>query len=237
MHPWRILSGMFVFLILAGCVQSPAPLPNTSEAEFPPPPAALLNGSSVSPYRFQHLPDDDFRLGNDSAPVVIVEFGDFQCPFTRKWWTESFERLEEDYIQTGKVQFVYRDYPLVIHPSGQLSAEAVECAREQGRWREMYDRLFLEQNKLGAGTVSFHRPDLEQWAQRIEGLNMSAFRFCLDNGTYRQEVWSDYSDATRLGINSTPTFIIGERNGSGEILRGASSYSFLREKIRALLED
>src|SRR3990167_3883372 len=77
--------------------------------------------------------DDDAILGDPNAPITIIEFSDYQCPFCRKFWTETFLQLEKDYIDTGKVKLIFRDFPLSsIHPMAQASGEAAECVREQG---------------------------------------------------------------------------------------------------------
>src|SRR3989338_7030937 len=92
--------------------------------------------------------DDDAVLGNKDAPVTIIEFSDYQCPFCRKFWTETLPSIQKKYIDTGKVKFVYRDLPLTsIHPSAQPAAEAANCVREKGgdeAYFKMHDKIFQE---------------------------------------------------------------------------------------------
>src|SRR3990167_5491591 len=99
--------------------------------------------------------DDDAVLGNENAPVTIIEFSDYQCPFCRKFWTETLPSIQKEYIDTGKVKFVYRDLPLTsIHPSAQPAAEAANCVREKGgdeAYFKMHDKIFQEQNKIDGG--------------------------------------------------------------------------------------
>ncbi len=91
--------------------------------------------------------DDDPMLGDPGAPVTIIEFSDFQCPFCQKFHSETFPQIKKTYIDTGKVRFVYRDFPLSFHPGAQPAAEAAECAHAQGKFWEMHEALFSEQQK------------------------------------------------------------------------------------------
>ena len=100
--------------------------------------------------------DDDAILGDKKATVEIIEFSDYQCPFCRKFWTETFSQIKKDYIDTGKVKFVYRDFPLEsIHPASMPSAIALECVREKGgdaAYFKMHDKVFSEGNILDGGS-------------------------------------------------------------------------------------
>ncbi len=182
------------------------------------------------------LVDDDVKLGSDDAQVILVEFSDFQCPFCRKFWSESFSSIKSEYIDTGKVQFVYRDYPLEsLHPSAQKSAESAECARDQNRWEEMHDKIFEEQAKQGQGTVSFSVQDLKNWASQIDGIDANAFNECLDSNKYAQEVQKDLSDGSAIGIRGTPGFAVGKRGGSAQLISGAQPYANFKQVFEQLL--
>ena len=89
--------------------------------------------------------DDDPVLGNAAAPVTMIEFSDFQCPFCLKFWQETFPQIKQTYIDTGKVKFVYRDFPLSFHPGAMPAAQAANCANEQGKYWEMNDLIFKKQ--------------------------------------------------------------------------------------------
>lgn len=170
--------------------------------------------------------DDDPALGRDGAKVVMIEFSDFQCPFCRKFWRESFGQIKQNYIDTGKVKFVYRDFPLTsLHPSSEVSAEAGSCANEQGKFWEMHDKIFVEQEKLGQGTVQFSSADLKKWAGEI-GLNSRQFNSCLDTGKYKSEVEKDLSDGTTAGVQGTPTFFV-----NGKVIPGAVPYATIKQTI------
>src|SRR3989338_5169830 len=136
--------------------------------------------------------DDDPVLGNKNAPVTIIEFSDYQCPFCRKFWTETLPSIKSQYIDTGKVKFVYRDFPLTsLHPMATPAAEAAECARDlyggDSAYFKMHDKIFEEQNILDGGnaktgpvksTVTFTNNDLKSWAKEL-GYNIDS---CLDSG-------------------------------------------------------
>jgi len=174
--------------------------------------------------------DDDLILGNKNAKVTIIEFSDFQCPFCRTFWKESFSQLKKEYVDTGKVKFVYRDYPLSFHPMAMPSAQAAECAEEQGKYWEMHDKIFAEQEKLGQGTVQFTVQNLKKWASEI-GLNGVDFNQCLDSGKYKAEVDEDSADGTAAGVNGTPSFFI-----NGRLTVGAQPYSVFKSMIEEELK-
>lgn len=97
--------------------------------------------------------DDDPVLGKADAPVTLIEFSDFQCPFCRAFWKEALQQIKKDYIDTGKAKFVYRDFPLSFHPLAKPYALAANCANDQGKFWEMHDKIFEEQAKKGEGTI------------------------------------------------------------------------------------
>lgn len=152
--------------------------------------------------------DNDPVLGDKNAPLTIVEFSDFQCPYCARFRSETFEQIKKQYIDKGKVKFVYRDFPLSsIHPLAQKSAEASECANEQGKFWEYHDKIFLNQASLSAN-------NLKQWATDLK-LDTNKFNNCLDSGKYTSEVSDDLKDATAAGGQGTPYFIVGEIPVSG----------------------
>ncbi|MEK6843868.1 MAG: DsbA family protein [Nanoarchaeota archaeon] len=182
--------------------------------------------------------DDDAVLGDKNAPVEIIEFSDYQCPFCRKFWTETFSQIKKDYIDTGKVKFVYRDFPLEsIHPAALPAAIAAECAREKGgdkAYFEMHDKIFSEGNILDSGTANgpvtktaqFGNAELKKWAKDL-GYDISS---CLDNKKYEQEVSKDMADGSAAGVSGTPAFFV-----NGKLLSGAQPYSAFKQAIEAEL--
>ena len=98
--------------------------------------------------------DDDPVLGDAGAPVTIIEFGDYQCPSCRLFWVDVEPRLKKDYIDTGKVKLVFRDFPIVEnHPEAIVAAMAAQCAAEQGKYWQYHDKLFREQDRRGEGVI------------------------------------------------------------------------------------
>ncbi len=193
----------------------------------------------TQPSQVEASADDDAFLGDKNAPVEIIEFSDYQCPFCRKFWTETLPQIKSEYIDTGKVKFVYRDFPLdSIHPGATPAAEAAECVRDQGgdeAYFEMHDKIFSEQNILDGGdpisgpvrgTAQFGTTELKKWAQDI-GYDIGS---CLDSGKFRSEVQNDLSDAQSAGGRGTPYFVI-----NGKPLSGAQPFSAFKQVIDAEL--
>ncbi|MEK6926238.1 MAG: DsbA family protein [Nanoarchaeota archaeon] len=173
-------------------------------------------------------------LGKKDAPVTLVEFSDYQCPFCRKFWQDTLPSIKKDYIDTGKVKFVYKDFPLGFHPGAIPYAEAARCAKEKvediAYWK-MHDKIFEEQNKLDGGTVSStvtYAGDatLKQWAKDI-GYDISS---CLDSGKYKSAVQKDLSEGSAAGVQGTPGFFV-----NGKIISGAQPYQVFKQAIDAEL--
>ncbi|MEM5797447.1 MAG: DsbA family protein [Candidatus Aenigmatarchaeota archaeon] len=189
------------------------------------------------PPKVQVSVDDDPGKGDKNANVIVIEFSDFQCPFCRRFYTQTLPQLEEEYIKTGKVYFVYRDFPLdSIHPGATPAAQAAECADEQGKFWEMHNKIFDEQNKQGQGTVQFSNDDLKKWASEL-GLNIQKFNQCLDSGKYAQEVQKDFQDGVAVGVSGTPTFFIGNSKDGYTSIVGAQPYSVFKQVIDSYLTE
>lgn len=180
--------------------------------------------------------DGDPTIGDANAPVQFYEFSDFQCPFCRRFFTESLSQLEQEYISTGDVLFVYKDFPLdQIHPAARPAALYSECANEQGKWREMHDYIFNEQNKLGLGTIDFGTAELDQWAQSV-GLDTQSLNSCIESGKYASEVEDDLQTGIRNGVSGTPTFFIGNEEKGFVRIVGAQPYSVLKQVVDQYLQ-
>lgn len=156
------------------------------------------------------LTDDDPSLGDPNAPVVVVEFSDFECPFCGRFFRDTLPAIKEQYVKTGKVRFVYRDFPIAsIHKDAEKAAEAGECADEQGKFWEYHDKIFQGQSELGI--ASFKR-----WAADL-GLDTGKFNQCLDSGKYASEVAADLQAGQTAGVSGTPTFYINGRQIVGAL--------------------
>ncbi|MEX2090869.1 MAG: thioredoxin domain-containing protein, partial [Candidatus Paceibacterota bacterium] len=129
--------------------------------------------------------DDDPMLGNPKAKVTLVEFSDFQCPFCRSFWAGAYQQIKTEYIDTGKIRFVYRDFPLSFHPGAAPAAQGAECADDQGKFWEMHDKIFEEQAKQGGGTIQFSENEVKKWAGLVAGLDMAKWNECFNSGKYK----------------------------------------------------
>lgn len=162
--------------------------------------------------------DDDAVLGDENAPVTIIEFSDYECPFCGRFYSETLGQIDDKYIKTGKVKLVYRDFPLSFHPNAQKAAEAAECAGEQGKYWEMHDKLF--KNGVSGGIAGF-----KQYAKEI-GFDSSKFDNCLDSGKMASEVQKDFNDGQSYGVQGTPAFFI-----NGKLVSGAQPFSNFQQVI------
>ena len=162
--------------------------------------------------------DSDPSIGPANAPVTIIEFSDYQCPYCQMWNQQVFDQLLANY--PSQVRFVYRDLPVTGHLEAVPAAEAADCAGEQGFYWQFHKALF-------SGKYTLSRAAYEQYATEL-GLNLQSFITCLDDHRYQQEVQADARDAQRVGISSTPTFLI-----NGRLLVGAQPFS----KFKAVIDE
>lgn len=180
--------------------------------------------------------DDDPTVGDANAPLRLIEFSDFQCPFCRRFYTQTLPQLESDYINTGKVLLVYRDFPLSsIHPAAQKSAEAAECAREQGKWREAHNKIFDKQQEQGQGTVAYSTDDIKAWLAEIDGIDAAKLNSCIDSGKFAAEVEKDFNDGVAAGVTGTPSFFLGNSQIGWTKIEGAQPFSVFKAAIDQLL--
>jgi protein-disulfide isomerase len=178
--------------------------------------AAAADNEARTVTRYEVPIDDDPVLGPDDAPITIIEFSDYECPFCKRWHDDSFERL----IQTfpDEVRFVYRDFPLTnIHPNAAPAAEAANCAHEQGRFWDFHRKLF--------STTLLNNQVYLSYAEEL-GLDQAAFEECVSSRRYQDEVIADLEWAVNLGISSTPTFFI-----NGIAIVGAQPFEVFYEVI------
>jgi protein-disulfide isomerase len=183
----------------------------------------FTNTNKFSPTDIETLIDDDQINGNLEAQLTIVEFSDYECPVCQRFYATTYQELKKEYIDTGKVNIVYRDFPLTFHKNAQEAAEAAECAGEQGKYYEMHDQL------LGFG-VSGGTTTYKNYAENL-GLDIEQFNECLDSREMKDEVRKDLKDGQKIGISGTPSFII-----NGELIVGAQPFSVFQEKIEATLK-
>jgi protein-disulfide isomerase len=198
--------------------------------------AAILTALAVSPVYAQGSGafigvDDDPVLGSPNAKVLMIEFGDYQCPSCRMFWKDVEPRIKKEYIDTGKVKLVFRDFPIVqIHPEALLAAMAVDCSADQNKYWEYHDKVFREQYNKGDDLVRFKAADLKKWAKDI-GLDPAKFDQCLDSEKYKNEVLKDKADGDAVSVQGTPTFFI-----NGHVIGGAQPYPAFKSLIDSLLK-
>ncbi|MBY0496267.1 MAG: DsbA family protein [Cyanobacteria bacterium] len=176
--------------------------------------------------------DSAFK-GDPAAPIVIVEFSDFECPFCARHFRDTFKRIDERYIRTGTVKYVFRHLPLEdIHPQAFFAAEVAECSRQQGLFWEIHDRFFTAQRELRA---------LDLRAQAVaSGVDRGRLDDCLRESG-RKQVLRDLADARRLGSAGTPLFVVGRPASSGIItvthsINGARPFEIFESVLTELKE-
>jgi len=171
-----------------------------------------------------------YILGRLDAPVTMVEFSDYECPFCRQFHTASFEDLKKKYIDTGQVRYVSRDFPLEFHPNAKAAAKAARCAGEQGRFWEMRKGLIVNGNALGPDTAASVGRDLK--------LDESALRACIASDRFDKVIQAEMDEAKSLGVSGTPTFVLGRSSGDsveGVRIVGAQPFATFELRIRSLL--
>jgi protein-disulfide isomerase len=207
--------------------------------------AELRKGLQASPARAQPQPFQPVELsiegapfrGQPDAPVTLVEFTDYQCPFCRQHSLNTLPEIVKDYVDTGKLRYVIRELPVESrHPLAVKAAEAARCAGDQGKYWEMHDRLFVNQGK-------FQPEELKAHAQAV-GLDAERFAQCLDSGEKTREVRADQSAGLRAGVRGTPAFFLGlsQPGEPGKFratmsLSGAKSYPEFKVAIDQLLAE
>lgn len=182
--------------------------------------------------------DDDPVLGDANAPITMIEFSDYECPFCKRYFDDTLGQIIENYVDTGKVKIVFRDLPLGFHdPMATNEAIAANCAREQGgdsKYFEYHDEIFNRTTSNGNG---LSEEDLITIATDV-GLNVSAFNTCRQDPDQEAEVKKDLADAGTAGATGTPTFLIGKSTSNGEIegdlIVGAQPYSAFETAFNSL---
>jgi protein-disulfide isomerase len=170
--------------------------------------------------------------GSQDAKLTLIEFSDYQCPFCKRHAEETLSQIDKEYIATGKLRYVFRDFPLEMHKQALKAAEAAHCADEQGKYWEIHDQLFANQQAL--------KPkQLTRYARAV-GLKAGPFKKCLDSGKYAEQVRKDMAEGQKLGISGTPTLMLGVSNGDKvenvKMIQGAHPFPTFKEEIDKLLK-
>ncbi|MEK6865327.1 MAG: DsbA family protein [Thermoproteota archaeon] len=179
--------------------------------------------------------DDDPIRGNQDAPITIVEFSDFQCPFCARFQIQTLPLILEQYVETGKVKFVYRDFPIQnSHPNAMPAAAASECAHEQDKYWEYHDALFENQGVWNNVEITSAITVFKEFATELD-LNQEQFNSCLDSGKYIEEVSNDLRDGKDYGVTGTPGFFIGNEEMGFVKLNGAQPFEAFKSVIDSQL--
>jgi protein-disulfide isomerase len=165
-------------------------------------------------------------MGDPNAPVHIIEYGDYQCPYCLKFWSKTEPQLIEEYVNTGKVYFEYRSFP-ILGAESAWAAEGAYCAGDQGKFWEYHDTLFS--NWTGENIGDFTKEKLVTYAKALD-LNMEEFESCISKEKHKGTVEQDAAEAEASGVHATPTLFI-----NGVKFEGAQPFSILKDLIEDAL--
>ncbi len=171
-------------------------------------------------------------IGSPSAPITIVEFGDYQCHQCYNWFHNTKPAIFQNYVDTGKVNLVFVDLAFLGRDSPK-AAQASYCAEDQGKYWEYHNQLYISQeSKIDNGWANSER--LKSFAFSL-GLDSELFDSCLDSGKYAKRVQSNIAEAKKFGVSGTPTFFIVGPNGQQEKLVGAQPYSVFTQVLDSMI--
>ena len=201
---------------------------------------ALVAGASLSAApppaedapQFVHVNLDarEYSLGRSDAPITLLEFTDYQCPYCRRFQAEAWPQIKKNYIDTGKLRFIVRDLPLQFHSSALPAAEAAHCAGEQGKFWEMHHALLTGDDPLADGGIDRRATQL--------GLDLERLHACTRANRYESAIARNTAAADALEVHGTPAFVLGRMaNGGleGQLVSGAQPYNEFDAAFRQLL--
>lgn len=191
-------------------------------------PQVVIPSNVIVPQPRQHPQADGNKMGDPNAPVKIIEYADFQCPYCMHYWEQTEPQIIQTYIATGKVYYEYRSVGAFIGPDSATAAEAAYCAGDQNKFWDYHDVLYA--NWTGENIGDFSTDKLKQYAIAI-GLNQVQFETCINNGNHADQVTQDFADAKADGVRATPSFVI-----NGKLLEGAQPFSAFQQMIDAALQ-
>ena len=175
-------------------------------------------------------------LGAADATVTLVEFSDYDCPFCRRHKDQVMPDLVKNFVDTGKLKYVMREFPLAMHPNAKGAAQAALCAGDQDQYWQMHDKMFANQRKLGVENLKAFAVEL--------GLDSAVFDTCLDDGKYAKQVSDDLTAGGRMGITGTPAFVLGLTDPKDpnkakvtQFISGAQSLEKFTQTIEDLLKQ
>lgn len=176
------------------------------------------------------LRSDELAIGSANAPLTLIEFTDYQCPFCRQFHQTAFGDIKQNYIDTGKLRFISRDFPLEMHNNAMRASLAAHCAGDQGKFWELRDLMIANANHLD-------QPSIDSYAKQLK-LDSARLDKCIASGSYQARVDRDLADGKAAGISGTPSFILG-RTGNDSVdgikLVGAMSSVAFDAKVKQVL--
>ena len=202
--------------------------------------ATLLETQKLAQDRFlasQQEPQQEFEngspiLGSESAPITIVEFGDYQCEACYAWFHNTRDTLIDNYVETGKAKLIFVDLPFLGRDS-PTAAQASYCAEDQGQYWEYHTILYTFQDgHPDSGWAD--RDRLNSFAFSLD-MDIDEFNECMDSSKYKKRVKANYDEAVKNGVQSTPTFIIISEDGKKKQFIGAQPYSVFSATIESML--
>ncbi|MEO6528111.1 MAG: thioredoxin domain-containing protein [Gemmatimonadaceae bacterium] len=168
---------------------------------------------------------EGYLLGSPSAPIEVIEFADFECPGCGQFATLTEPDIRTNLINTGKIRLRFMDFPLPMHRNTWDASLAAACANDQGKFWEMHDQIFTNQDRWNGETTSKPRPVLANMAKGL-GLDMSKYDACVKDETHRAKVQSHLQESERRGVSQTPSFLI-----AGSLVAGAIPYDAFKKLV------
>ena len=191
-------------------------------------PSPIANAVEVSPQVTNATSSGPGNtMGKANAPVKLIEYADFQCPYCRRFWQETEPQIIQIYVSTGKVYYEYRSVGGFLGPESADAAKAAYCAGDQGKFWQYHNELYA--NWTGENVGDFAKAKLSQYATTV-GLDVATFESCLSSGKYAARVQQDVLDAKAAGVQATPSFLI-----NGKLVEGAQPFAVFQKEIDAAL--
>lgn len=196
------------------------------QAPPPPPPAPDENVNIEFPAT------GGYSMGKADAPLVFVEYTDFECPFCQQYHLNAFEQVKAQWVDTGKLRYISRDFPLDFHPNARRAAIAARCAADQGKYWELRNTMIRNADKLGGERISGYAKEI--------GLDVKKLETCMASDFYKAGVDKDIAEGNAAGVTGTPSFVVGRlENGRlvGVRIVGAMPYTDIEAKIREVQQQ
>lgn len=205
---------------------TPTTMPSIGDVNNPPPQQpTVIPSISI---------DNDPIEGSRDAPITMVEFSDYQCPFCKRTFDDTMPQLKEKYIDTGKIKHVFRDYPMPFHQNGIPAAIAAECANEQGKFWDYHNILFSKQTEWQNLHGNATNEKFKEYATNLSNLDITKFNSCIDSQRYKEEVDKDIADGSLYGISGTPTFYVGNNEKGYTQIVGAQPLASFESIIKQI---